>query len=73
MDSNRQIVVIGSQCAAIQPPWSFLPRLAVELFRLMTVPQVGACSEGSSRLLIDPTIAEAKTAIKEAIAEASQK
>jgi hypothetical protein len=72
MESNRQILVIGSQCAAIPPPLSFLPGLAEELFRLMTDPQVGACSEGSSRLLIDPTADEAKTVIKEAFADASR-
>jgi phage tail protein X len=72
MESNRQILVIGSQCAAIPPPLSFLPGLAEELFRLMTDPQVGACSEGSSRLLIDPTADEARTVIKEAFADASR-
>jgi hypothetical protein len=70
--SGRQILAIGSQCAAIQPPLSFLPKLAEDLFRVMTDPAIGGCSPQSSQWLVDPTGDDAKEAIRRAFADASR-
>src|SRR5271166_5305402 len=70
--SNRRILVIGSQCASLPPPFSFLPQAAVDLHAVMTDPEVGGCTDAAPRgLLIDPTVAEARAAIKEAFREAA--
>ena len=70
--SNRRILVIGSQCASLPPPFSFLPRAAVDLHAVMTDPEVGGCTDAAPRgLLIDPTVAEARAAIKEAFRAAA--
>lgn len=70
--SNRRILVIGSQCASLPPPFSFLPQAAVDLHAVMTDPEVGGCTDAAPRgLLIDPTVAEAKAAIKEAFRAAA--
>ncbi len=71
--SERQILVIGSQCEAIKPPLPFLPGVAHDLFRVMTDPEIGGCSASSAAggLLIDPTAGEAEKAIEEAFAAAS--
>ena len=50
--SNRQILVIGSQCEAIRPPLSFLPQLGQDLFQDMTNPEIGQCSPEASRLVM---------------------
>ena len=42
--SNRRILVIGSQCASLPPPFSFLPQAAVDLHAVMTDPEVGGCT-----------------------------
>ncbi len=69
---NRRILVIGSQCASLPPPLSFLPQAAVDLHAVMTDPEVGGCTDAAPRgLLIDPTVAEAKAAIKEAFRAAA--
>ncbi len=69
--SNRRILVIGSQCASL-PPLSFLPQAAVDLHAVMTDPEVGGCTDAAPRgLLIDPTVAEARAAIKEAFRAAA--
>ena len=69
--SNRRILVVGSQCASL-PPLSFLPQAAVDLHAVMTDPEVGGCTDAAPRgLLIDPTVAEAKAAIKEAFRAAA--
>src|SRR5271157_2036861 len=68
---NRRILVIGSQCASL-PPLSFLPQAAEDLHAVMTDPEVGGCTDAAPRgLLIDPTVAEAKAAIKEAFRAAT--
>ncbi|MGC1720598.1 MAG: NACHT domain-containing protein, partial [Isosphaeraceae bacterium] len=65
--SKRRILVIGSQCASLPPPLPFLPQAAVDLHAVMTDPEVGGCTDAAPRgLLIDPTVAEARAAIKEA-------
>jgi len=65
--SKRRILVIGSQCASLPPPLPFLPQAAVDLHAVMTDPEVGGCTDAAPQgLLIDPTVAEAKAAIKEA-------
>ena len=67
LTSNRRILVIGSQCASLPPPLSFLPQAAVDLHAVMTDPEVGGCTDATPLgLLIDPTVAEARAAIKEA-------
>jgi hypothetical protein len=40
--SQRRILVIGSQCEALQP-LKFLPRAAQELYAVMADPERGAC------------------------------
>ena len=68
---NRRVLVIGSQCASL-PPLSFLPQAAVDLHAVMTDPEVGGCTDAAPRgLLIDPTVAEARAAIKEAFRAAA--
>src|SRR5208337_1678798 len=68
---NRRILVIGSQCASL-PPLSFLPQAAVDLHAVMTDPEVGGCTDAAPRgLLIDPTVAEARAAIKAAFRAAA--
>ena len=62
--NQRHFLIIGSQCQAIQRPLSFLPRIARGLFRVMTNPEIGNCSPQASRLLEDPKVEDAKTAIK---------
>ena len=70
--SNRRILVIGSQCASLPPPFSFLPQAAVDLHAVMTDPEVGGCTDAApGGLLIDPTVAAAKAAIKEAFRAAA--
>ena len=53
-------------------PLSFLPQAAVDLHAVMTDPEVGGCTDAAPRgLLIDPTVAEARAAIKEAFRAAA--
>jgi tetratricopeptide (TPR) repeat protein len=65
-------LLIGSQCDALGK-LSFLPSAAVDLYSVLTNAELGGCvpalPEGG--LMHDPTVAEAKTAIREAFRAAS--
>ena len=67
--SGRRVLVIGSQCKKLDP-LSFLPEVAVRFQTLMTDPGPGECLGAEvgdpPGLLLDPTVAEAKAAIKAA-------
>ncbi len=73
--SNRRLLVIGSQCEALGEGYrlKFLPRAAEELYTVMTDPDLGQClpARPEGGLLIDPTVAAVKTAIREAFRRAS--
>jgi tetratricopeptide (TPR) repeat protein len=71
--SERRILVIGSQCDQLGR-LSFLPQAAQDLYAVMTDPNLGGCVSAleSSGLLCDPSVAEAKRAIKAAFERASQ-
>src|SRR5271157_4260461 len=73
--SNRRLLVIGSQCEALGEGYrlTFLPRAAEELYAVMTDPDLGRCLpvQPDRGLLIDPTVAAVKTAIREAFRRAS--
>ncbi len=64
---GRRVLVIGSQCNGLNH-LSFLPDVAVRLHALMLVPGPGECLGAEvgdpHGLLLDPTVAEAKAAIK---------
>ena len=71
--NQRRLLVIGSQCQALQP-LRFLPAAAQELYAVMTDPKRGACVsalEGPG-LLLDPTVAGAKDAIRTAYVRAAK-
>jgi hypothetical protein len=71
--SQRRILVIGSQCEALQP-LKFLPQAAQDLYAVMTDPERGACVsalEGEG-LLIDPAVRDAKDAIRAAYRRAAK-
>ena len=61
---ERRVLVIGSQCEELGH-LDFLPKAAEELYAVMTDPERGACVSAPD-LLIDPTVAQAKEAIKSA-------
>jgi hypothetical protein len=67
--SGRRVLVIGSQCERLGHV-SFLPEVAVHLHALMTDPGPGECLGAEvgdpPGLLLDPTVAEARAAIKAA-------
>lgn len=64
--SQRHLLVIGSQCEALGR-LSFLPRVAHDLFAVMTDPDLGGCvSAVHDGPLIDPTVGEAEDAIRAA-------
>jgi flagellar biosynthesis regulator FlbT len=69
---GRNLLVIGSQCRNL-PKLSFLPDVAAKLYEAMTDPERGACQPAldPSGLVIDPTVAEAKTAIRTAFEQAA--
>jgi len=71
--SERRVLVIASQCEALGHLY-FLPRAAEDLYNVMIDPERGACIPALDQegLLIDPTVAEAKNAIKEAYRRASK-
>ena len=71
--SERRILVIGSQCEALQP-LNFLPQAAQDLYAVMTDHERGACVSaiGGEGLLIDPTVREAKEAIRAAYRRAAE-
>ena len=69
---GRNLLLIGSQCESL-PKLSFLPDVATRLYEVMTDPVRGACQPALDRsgLLINPTVAEAKTAIRMAFERAA--
>jgi hypothetical protein len=71
--SERRILVIGSQCQAL-PQLPFLPRVAQELYAVMTDPERGACVSAvtDEGLLLDPGVKEAKDAIRTAYQRAAK-
>jgi len=73
--ASRRILIIGTQCLRLNT-LSFLPEVAVRLHEVMTQPGPGECvgvplENRPSGLLLNPTVAEAKTAIKVAIEDAA--
>src|SRR5271165_957221 len=70
---ERRILVIGSQCQALGD-LPFLPKAAEVLYAVMTNPDRGACMPAidGNGLLIDPTIKDAKAAIKQAYKRAAK-
>jgi hypothetical protein len=71
--SQRRVLVIGSQCEALQP-LEFLPRAAQELYAVMTDPERGACVSAldGEGLLIDPAVRDVKDAIRTAYQRAAK-
>lgn len=72
--ANRRLLIIGSQCRRLNK-LNFLPDVAVRLHELMARPGPGECvSVNGNRpgLLLDPTVAKAKKAIRTAIADAGR-
>lgn len=71
--SERRVLVIGSQCQALQE-LPFLPRAAQELYAVMTDPERGACVSAleDEGLLLDPGITDAKEAIRIAYQRAAK-
>ena len=73
--SERRVLVIGSQCAALQgSPLNFLPSVAEDLARTITDPDFGGWDPAldGKALLVDPTIDELDRAIAEAVERASR-
>jgi flagellar biosynthesis regulator FlbT len=70
---GRNLLVIGSQCESL-PRLSFLPDIATELYEALTDRDRGACQPAldPSGLVIDPTVAEAKKAIRTAFERAAR-
>ena len=69
---GRNLLVIGSQCKSL-PKLSFLPGVATKLYEAMTDPERGACQPAldPSGLVIDPTVDQAKKAIRTAFERAA--
>lgn len=69
---GRNLLVIGSQCKSL-PKLSFLPDVAAKLYETMTDLERGACRPAldPSGLVIDPTVEEAKKAIRTAFERAA--
>jgi len=70
---QRRILVIGSQCRALGH-LDFLPQAAEDLYKVMIDPERGECVpalEGGG-LLIDPSVNQAKDAIKQAYRRAAK-
>ena len=65
--SERRILVIGSQCEALQH-LGFLPNAAQDLYAVMTDPERGACVAAldGKGLLIDPSVNDTKDAVRTA-------
>src|ERR1700692_2925938 len=71
---QRRILVIGSQCQALGR-LIFLPQAAQDLYEVMTDSNLGGCVsalDGRAGLLIDPSVEDAKDAIKTAYGSAAQ-
>jgi tetratricopeptide (TPR) repeat protein len=73
---ERRILTIGSQCDAIPPDLTFLPDIARRAYEVMTDPARGGCVPARPKeepsLLLDPSVEEAKKAIREAYKAASK-
>jgi Caspase domain len=70
---KRRLLVIGSQCDALEPPLSFLPEVAERLYAVMLDPALGECVPAlSAALLRDPTVKQVKDALRSAFKLASQ-
>src|SRR5262249_16684378 len=70
---QRRILVIGSQCDALQP-LDFLPAAAQDLYAVMTDPALGVCVpaiEGKG-LIIVPVVSDVKEAIRAAYRRAAK-
>ena len=71
---ERRALVIGSQCRELNS-LSFLPAVAEDLYQVLTTPDLGGCvpalSDGVG-LLLDPSVAEAKAALRAAFTRASE-
>ena len=71
---ERRVLVIGSQCRELNP-LSFLPAVAEDLYQVLTTPDLGGCVPAlpdGEGLLLDPSVAEAKAALRAAFTRASQ-
>jgi hypothetical protein len=70
---QRRILVIGSQCKALQR-LEFLPQAAQDLYTVMVDPERGACVSAldDEGLLIDPVVKDAKDAIRTAYQRAAK-
>jgi len=71
---ERRILVIGSQCDALGH-LDFLPKVAQDLYDVMCDPAIGGCApalDGGHGLLIDPSVASTKEAIRAAYQRAAQ-
>src|SRR5215471_5594721 len=71
--SQRRILVIGSQCEALQH-LDFLPQAAQDLYAVMTDRERGACVSAiaGEGLLIDPAVRDVKDAIRTAYQRAAK-
>ena len=69
---DRRALVIGSQCKQLGT-LSFLPKVAEELYDVLTDPAKGGCTAATPHgLLLDPTVDQARTAIEGAFRLASE-
>lgn len=71
---ERRVLVIGSQCRELNP-LSFLPAAAEDLYQVLTTPELGSCVPAlpdGVGLLLDPSVAEAKAALRTAFTRASE-
>src|SRR4051812_3187988 len=70
---SRHALVVGSQCEALHnQQLSFLPDRAERLYAALTHPDHGDCDPVASRLVLDPTMAQLKDAVKAAVARAAE-
>jgi hypothetical protein len=70
---ERRILVIGSQCDAL-PRLMFLPSFAQDLYEAMIDPTLGQCTSALLNevgLLLDPTVQQTKSKIRDAFRRAS--
>ncbi|HMR03139.1 MAG TPA: tetratricopeptide repeat protein [Candidatus Competibacter phosphatis] len=71
---ERRVLVIGSQCRELNP-LSFLPAAAEDLYQVLTTPDLGSCVPAlpdGVGLLLDPSVAEAKAALRTAFTRTSE-
>jgi hypothetical protein len=73
---QRRILVIGSQCDALGDAYrlSFLPKVAEDLYAVMTDPGLGGCLPAlpGGGLILDPSVEDARATIKSAFQQASE-